>query len=118
MYFLYICIYFNNLGFQNINACPNAYRTFSSVSNSVSSIINQNNFTAFIKEFGQPVAETHPHLISEGELVPGVTLNEFQQRRTRFIVGIQKYAVDYLQNVDSNRRSNLVGFRNVYNLSN
>ncbi|KAI4861576.1 aminopeptidase-like protein [Hypoxylon rubiginosum] len=31
--------------------------------------------------FGQPVHETHPHLLSPGELTPGITAQEYHERR-------------------------------------
>ena len=31
--------------------------------------------------FGQPAAQTHPHLIQAGEVTPGITVAEYQQRR-------------------------------------
>lgn len=58
--------------------------------------------------FGQPVSATHPHLINDGELVPGVTLKEFQQRRIRLMHGIQKYAIDHLQKNGITKRNHLV----------
>jgi len=33
------------------------------------------------KCFGQPAAKTHPHLIQAGEVTPGLTKTEYQQRR-------------------------------------
>lgn len=33
--------------------------------------------------FGQPVHETHPHLLQPGELTPGITAQEYADRRTR-----------------------------------
>lgn len=33
--------------------------------------------------FGQPVHETHPHLLEPGELTPGITAQEYADRRTR-----------------------------------
>ncbi|XP_061389967.1 xaa-Pro aminopeptidase 3 [Musca vetustissima] len=53
--------------------------------------------------FGQPVYATHPHLINKDELVPGVKLDEFQQRRARLLVGVQKYAADYMKDKCTNR---------------
>ncbi|KAI1087224.1 aminopeptidase-like protein [Rostrohypoxylon terebratum] len=35
--------------------------------------------------FGQPVYETHPHILQLGELTPGITAQEFHERRTRLI---------------------------------
>ena len=31
--------------------------------------------------FGQPAAQTHPHLLQQGEVTPGITQEEYQQRR-------------------------------------
>ncbi|KAI5856695.1 aminopeptidase-like protein [Durotheca rogersii] len=31
--------------------------------------------------FGQPVHETHPHLLKEGEITPGITAQEYHERR-------------------------------------
>ncbi|CAD6216369.1 GSCOCG00004524001-RA-CDS [Cotesia congregata] len=33
--------------------------------------------------YGQPTAQTHPHLLKPGELVPGIKLDEFKTRRTK-----------------------------------
>lgn len=38
-----------------------------------------------VKIYGQPTPETHPHLLQSGEFTPGLTLEEFQTRRTRFV---------------------------------
>lgn len=58
--------------------------------------------------FGQPVSATHPHMISEGELVTGVALREFQERRNRLMLGIKKFARDHLPNADSGEKTHLV----------
>lgn len=34
--------------------------------------------------YGQPTASTHPHLVKEGEVVPGITLTELKNRRENF----------------------------------
>ncbi|KAJ5899362.1 hypothetical protein N7495_004106 [Penicillium taxi] len=34
-------------------------------------------------KFGQPLHETHPHILSPGELTPGITALEYAQRRSR-----------------------------------
>ncbi|XP_037828800.1 xaa-Pro aminopeptidase 3 isoform X1 [Lucilia sericata] len=83
--------------------------SFSSASNGLSASRSQNTPNALNHQvFGQPVSATHPHLINDGELVAGVTLKEFQQRRTRLMLGIQKYARDHLQKNDLNKRNHLV----------
>lgn len=33
--------------------------------------------------FGQPLSETHPHLLKPGELTPGITAQEYADRRSR-----------------------------------
>ncbi|XP_073828850.1 xaa-Pro aminopeptidase 3 [Musca autumnalis] len=53
--------------------------------------------------FGQAVYSTHPHMINKDELVPGLKLEEFQNRRERLLVGVQKYAADYLKDKCVNR---------------
>ncbi|CAG5134334.1 unnamed protein product [Candidula unifasciata] len=38
-----------------------------------------------IRGFGQPAAQTHPHLVAEGEVTPGLTKKEFHQRRCSLV---------------------------------
>lgn len=35
--------------------------------------------------YGQPTTKTHPHLLKSGELLPGIQIEEFQERRRKFI---------------------------------
>lgn len=35
-----------------------------------------------IATYGQPVVETHPHLMKAGEVIPGIQLEEVQNRRS------------------------------------
>ena len=35
--------------------------------------------------FGQPAAQTHPHLLQEGEVTPGITQTEYRDRRTKLM---------------------------------
>uniref|UniRef100_T1INK1 Aminopeptidase P N-terminal domain-containing protein n=1 Tax=Strigamia maritima TaxID=126957 RepID=T1INK1_STRMM len=42
------------------------------------------------RHYGQPVSSTHPHLISEGQVTPGLRKEEFLQRRTRLMESISK----------------------------
>ncbi|XP_021937310.1 probable Xaa-Pro aminopeptidase 3 isoform X2 [Zootermopsis nevadensis] len=53
---------------------------------------------------GQPTHATHPHLMQEGELLPGVRLDEFQERRFRLMEGIHKHASKH----DNNLKQHLV----------
>lgn len=38
-----------------------------------------------IRQFGQPAAQTHPHLVAEGEVTPGLTVKEFHSRRCNLV---------------------------------
>jgi len=38
-----------------------------------------------LRHFGQPVAQTHPHLVEEGELTPGITKAEYKERRQNLV---------------------------------
>lgn len=52
---------------------------------------------------GQPTAETHPHLLKTGEVVPYINANEFQTRRQGLIDQIVAY-----NNANAHSRSHLV----------
>lgn len=41
-----------------------------------------------IRCFGQPVPQTHPHLVKTGEVTPGITLEEYKARRVLFMHSI------------------------------
>jgi len=43
--------------------------------------------------FGQPVHETHPHLLQPGELTPGITAQEYADRRTRLAAQLPEKAI-------------------------
>ncbi|KAJ5646932.1 hypothetical protein N7490_003304 [Penicillium lividum] len=47
-------------------------------------------------KFGQPLHETHPHLLSPGELTPGVTALEYALRRSRLANKLPEGAVAIL----------------------
>ncbi|XP_078045801.1 xaa-Pro aminopeptidase 3 [Augochlora pura] len=47
---------------------------------------------------GQPTAITHPHLIKKGEVVPGIQLDEFKNRRIKLVESIILH--DSVANVD------------------
>ncbi|KAH8204449.1 hypothetical protein TruAng_001365 [Truncatella angustata] len=38
--------------------------------------------------FGQPVHETHPHLLAPGELTPGITAQEYHERRAKLVAAL------------------------------
>ncbi|KAL1976111.1 hypothetical protein VTN31DRAFT_2393 [Thermomyces dupontii] len=47
-------------------------------------------------QFGQPVHETHPHILRPGELTPGITAQEYAQRRSRLANRLPKNAIAVL----------------------
>ncbi|KAJ9151324.1 Intermediate cleaving peptidase 55 [Pleurostoma richardsiae] len=40
--------------------------------------------------FGQPVHETHPHLLKPGEITPGITAQEYADRRARLAMSLPR----------------------------
>lgn len=46
------------------------------------------------ENYGQPTPWTHPHMLTPGEIVPGITLDEIRMRRNNLALNIQKFAVD------------------------
>ncbi|CAL5868529.1 uncharacterized protein PFLUO_LOCUS2755 [Penicillium psychrofluorescens] len=47
-------------------------------------------------KFGQPLHETHPHILNPGELTPGITALEYAHRRSRLANKLPKGAVAVL----------------------
>ncbi|GJN89735.1 hypothetical protein Rhopal_002724-T1 [Rhodotorula paludigena] len=45
------------------------------------------------RSFGQPLPSTHPHLLAPGELTPGITAVEYEQRRRRLVDRLEDGAV-------------------------
>ena len=50
-----------------------------------------------VQWFGQPAAQTHPHLLKHGEVTPGITKEEYNSRRTTLL----NSAVNTFKGVDS-----------------
>jgi intermediate cleaving peptidase 55 len=63
-------------------------------------------------KFGQPLHETHPHLLEPGELTPGVTALEYAQRRSRLANKLPKGAIAVLAASEVKYRA--PGIFNVY----
>ncbi|KAL8781022.1 MAG: hypothetical protein Q9213_006199 [Squamulea squamosa] len=59
-------------------------------------------------QFGQPVHETHPHLLKPGELTPGITALEYAQRRSKLASKLPKDGVAILAASDVKYRSGAV----------
>jgi intermediate cleaving peptidase 55 len=59
-------------------------------------------------QFGQPLHETHPHLLDPGELTPGITALEYSQRRARFAAKLPSNSIALLPAADVKFRSGSV----------
>ena len=56
-------------------------------------------------QFGQPLSETHPHLLRPGELTPGITAQEYADRRTRLAQKLPTGAVAVVAAADIIQRT-------------
>ena len=65
-------------------------------------------FNAAELTFGQPVHETHPHLLSVGELTPGISAQEYADRRTELAKQLPKDAIAIVAASDTVFRSGSV----------
>ncbi|KAJ5303177.1 hypothetical protein N7476_009976 [Penicillium atrosanguineum] len=63
-------------------------------------------------KFGQPLHETHPHLLEPGELTPGVSALEYARRRSRLANKLPKGAIAVLASSEVKYRA--PGIFNVY----
>jgi len=61
-------------------------------------------------QFGQPVHETHPHILEAGEITPGVTAQEYWERRARLAEKLPDNGVAVLVAADLKYRSGAVFF--------
>ncbi|CAK7274784.1 aminopeptidase [Sporothrix epigloea] len=60
--------------------------------------------------FGQPVYETHPHLLSAGQLTPGITAQEYYDRRCALAAALPVDSAAVLRAADIKYRSGAVFF--------
>ncbi len=58
--------------------------------------------------FGQPVHETHPHLLRPGELTPGITAQEYADRRSQLAAKLPDKAIAIVAASDIQFRSGSV----------
>ncbi|MCJ1364494.1 hypothetical protein MMC16_003605 [Acarospora aff. strigata] len=58
--------------------------------------------------FGQPVHETHPHLLGAGQLTPGITAFEYANRRSRLALKLPDKAIAVIAASDIKYRSGAV----------
>ncbi|KAL2260584.1 hypothetical protein VTK26DRAFT_5348 [Humicola hyalothermophila] len=59
-------------------------------------------------EFGQPVHETHPHILKPGEITPGITAQEYADRRAKLAFSLPDGAVAVLPSAEIKYRSGAV----------
>ncbi|CAF9907590.1 MAG: hypothetical protein ALECFALPRED_003543 [Alectoria fallacina] len=62
-------------------------------------------------QFGQPLHETHPHLLKAGELTPGITALEYAQRRSKLAAKLPKDAIAILAASEVKYRSGAVFYQ-------
>ncbi|KAK3292686.1 peptidase M24, structural domain-containing protein [Chaetomium fimeti] len=69
-------------------------------------------------EFGQPVYETHPHILKPGEVTPGITAQEYADRRAKLAFSLADGGVAILPSAEVKYRSGAVfyPFRQESNL--
>ncbi|KAI1860922.1 uncharacterized protein JN550_011077 [Neoarthrinium moseri] len=58
--------------------------------------------------FGQPVHETHPHLLAPGELTPGISAQEYHERRARLVAALPEGSAVLLPSAQTQYRSGAV----------
>lgn len=56
-------------------------------------------------QFGQPIHETHPHILNHGELTPGITALEYAHRRSRLASRLPRDAIAVLAAADVKYRA-------------
>ena len=61
--------------------------------------------------FGQPVHETHPHILAPGELTPGISAQEYADRRTKLAAQLPDKAVAIVAASDTIFRSGSVFYK-------
>jgi intermediate cleaving peptidase 55 len=61
--------------------------------------------------FGQPINETHPHLLAPGELTPGISAQEYADRRTKLAAQLPDKAIAIVAAGDTVFRSGSVFYK-------
>ncbi|XP_055840539.1 xaa-Pro aminopeptidase 3 [Episyrphus balteatus] len=80
-----------NISSRNINQCSTNILRFSSTIGGVLPEKEKSSQRNVNENLGQPTSWTHSHLLNEGEIVPKIKVDEFKERRTRLMQGIQKH---------------------------
>ena len=62
-------------------------------------------------QFGQPIHETHPHILAPGELTPGITAVEYAQRRQKLSEALPAGAIAVLAGAEVKFRSGAVFYQ-------
>ncbi|KAF2635379.1 hypothetical protein P280DRAFT_194168 [Massarina eburnea CBS 473.64] len=73
--------------------------------------IRQLSVSAKELRFGQPLHETHPHLLKAGEVTPGITAQEYYDRRAKLAKALPKNSVAVLAASDVKYRSGAVFYK-------
>ncbi|ORY03842.1 peptidase M24, structural domain-containing protein [Clohesyomyces aquaticus] len=62
-------------------------------------------------QFGQPLHETHPHLLKAGEVTPGITAQEYYNRRAKLAEALPPNSIAILAASDLKYRSGAVFYK-------
>ncbi|CAG8983936.1 hypothetical protein HYALB_00006904 [Hymenoscyphus albidus] len=94
---------------HNVCSVQTALRpTTSTLPNACSSRRSYASISAAELQFGQPVHETHPHLLQAGEITPGITAQEYADRRSKLAASLPHNGVAILSSSDIKYRSGAV----------
>ncbi|SPO02686.1 related to E.coli X-Pro aminopeptidase II [Cephalotrichum gorgonifer] len=80
-----------------MKAQARAFRTGGSISTKGAASTTNHLVDASELQFGQPLHETHPHLLESGELTPGITAQEYHDRRVKLCEHLPKGSVAILE---------------------
>lgn len=82
----------NSAWIQTCALCATKITSKESPQQDVQEVCSEKVFASFhkktIEEYGQPVPQTHPHLLKDGEILPGLYRKEFEDRRHRVMCHI------------------------------
>lgn len=73
--------------------------------------LSRSSTNASDRRFGQPVHETHPHIVGPEELTPGITALEYHQRRAKLAAALPPGGVAVLAAADVKFRSGAVFYQ-------
>ncbi|KAI9818832.1 MAG: hypothetical protein M1827_007653 [Pycnora praestabilis] len=82
--------------------------TYASTGNPISNSRSYGSISATDLQFGQPVHETHPHLLKAGEITPGISAVEYAQRRSKLAAALPENGIAIIAASEIKYRSGAV----------